>query len=63
MTEDPKVEEKNDDTIEHIVEATGMMSSMLTLVGFIFPVARIWALGIGAASNVLKYFSKGKKHE
>lgn len=61
MTLEPNVDEKNDDTIEHIVEATGMMSSMLTLVGFVFPVARLWALGIGAASNVLKYFSKEKK--
>jgi len=63
MTEETKVEEKKDDTMVHVAEAAGMMSSMLTLVGFVFPVARIWALGIGAASNVLKYFSKGKKHE
>lgn len=63
MTENPKVEENKDDTMEHIVEATGILSSVLTLVGFVFPVARLGALGIGAASNVLKYFSKEKKHE
>lgn len=63
MTEETKEPKKDDDTMVHIVDATGMMSSMLTLVGFVFPVARIWALGIGAVSNVLKYFNKEKKHE
>lgn len=61
MTEETKEPKKNDDTLVHVAEAAGILSSVLTLAGFVFPVARIWALGIGAASNVLKYFSKEKK--
>jgi hypothetical protein len=61
MTEETKVEEKKDDTMVHIVEAAGMISSIVTVVGFIFPAARIYALGAAAVTSVLKYFSKEKK--
>ena len=63
MTENPKVEEKNDDTMVHVEEAASILSSVLTLVGFIFPVARVGAAVVGVAGGVLKYFNKGKKHE
>ena len=60
MSEETKVEEKKDDTMVHIAEAAGMIGSVLTLVGFIFPVARAWAIGVGATSTVLKYFTREK---
>lgn len=63
MTENPKETENKDDTMEHIVEATGILSSVLTLAGFIFPVARIGAAVASVAGGVLKYFTREKKHE
>ena len=61
MTEETKVEEKKDDTMVHVAEAAGMIGSVLTLVGFVFPAARIYALGAAAVTSILKYFSKEKK--
>jgi len=61
MSEETKDPQKKDDTMEHVVEATGMIGSVLTLVGFVFPAARIYALGAAAVTSILKYFSKEKK--
>ena len=61
MSEETKVEEKKDDTMVHIAEAAGMISSIAAFVGFVFPAARIYALGAAAVTSVLKYFSKEKK--
>lgn len=62
LTPDAQEKKQDADTaLEHVAEATSVVATVLTVVGFVFPVARVWAFVARNVSNGLNYLTRRKK--